>query len=562
MREKGNPKRRLGLKKSLVLIPLLVLLIGITTITIVSVQYTRDSIVESVKTSSVFTTEQLGVRLYDAMSSASINFEDFQYIMEDFAEGEEVVFAVIVDHSLTAAAHSNTERIGLDLSENIAAKTAVIDGQMYDSEYEYTDQKIPVYEVIVPMVIDNEIKGAIYVGYDLTFLEDEISSMTMSVLFLNVFIFVVMGLILAFNTQRSIKVINKLKTHMGFIQNGDYAQPVDPRILSRQDEFAEIANSIVDVQSSMVIMVNDIKNLSGNVSSESNNLSEVTLEASRSADEVAKTMEQISHSANDQAKDTEVGVQEIVSLGDTLESNNIKIQELSDLVDHVKALKDEGLLSIEQLNVKTNQNITFSKEVNAVITKTNSSVANIQRASEMIKNISDQTNLLALNAAIEAARAGEAGRGFSVVADEIRKLAEDSKRFTDEIGSIVEGLTTETQQAVETMDELDIVVHEQADSAGTVAQKFDGISNAIDGIFGAIEVVTQSQGILHKKKEEIIRIMENLSAISEENAASSEEANAAVEEQTAAFEQISDASESLALVAKKLNTLIAQIKTS
>jgi len=186
----------------------------------------------------------------------------------------------------------------------------------------------------------------------------------------------------------------------------------------------------------------------------------------------------------------------------------------------------------------------------------NESAEKIETASEMIQSIADQTNLLALNAAIEAARAGEAGRGFAVVADEIRKLAEQSNSFTNDIKGVIDELKTKSSNAVDLIQETKQVVDEQAGSVGETEGKFTNIAEAIDAIKGVIDKLNQSSALMGENKNSIIQITQNLSAFSEENAASTEEASAAMEEQSATVEEIASSGDNLAKVAEELKTLI------
>ena len=184
----------------------------------------------------------------------------------------------------------------------------------------------------------------------------------------------------------------------------------------------------------------------------------------------------------------------------------------------------------------------------------------VEVASQMIQNIADQTNLLALNATIEAARAGEAGRGFAVVADEIRKLAEQSNDFTNDIKTIIDELRQKSTGAVEAMIEVKDIVNKQNISVKSTEEKFEMIAQAIETVKDVIEKLNQSSKIMNMNKDAIVNLMHNLSAVSEENAAGTEEASASMQQQLESISMISESGEELALIADELKSLIDKFK--
>jgi len=336
--------------------------------------------------------------------------------------------------------------------------------------------------------------------------------------------------------------------------------PMDDKLNERSDEIGEIFRSLNKMQNNLIELVNSIFKEADLVVKESEQLSVASTQSAAASVEVTKTIDEIAQGAMDQARETESGATRNQELGRIIDSNQGIVKNLNQLVVDVDQLKTEGLNTIRELVVKTDESSNISGEVQKVISDTSESAMKIEKASSMIKNISEQTNLLALNAAIEAARAGEAGRGFAVVADEIRKLAEQSNSFTDEIATVIEELSNKVSYAVETMDKSIDINKDQVESVQLTSRKFEDIQNAIDKMRESIEDLNKSGLDMNEKKDELVTIIENLAAISEENAAGTEEVSASSQEQTATMEEINNTSANLAGLAKEMKKAVAKFE--
>lgn len=342
----------------------------------------------------------------------------------------------------------------------------------------------------------------------------------------------------------------------------DISENISEKLLKRKDEVGGLAMALQEITANLRGIVKEINTSSEDVVASSEELTAISQQSAMSATEVSKTIEEIAQGASDQAISTEEGASKATLLGDTIERDQIYTRNVNKASSRIEESVVQGLKEIDNLSRITEESSEATNEIYEVILKTNESSQKIGQASGVISSIANQTNLLALNAAIEAARAGDAGRGFSVVAEEIRKLAEESSKSTKSIDEMVVDLQRNAGHAVETMERVAEIAKEQANSAKVNKEKYMTIQQAVNEAKIAVEELNTSGEEMERMKNEILNVLQNLSATAEENSAATEEVAATMQEQSAAMESIAEASEELSSLSQKMQGIIAKFKTN
>ena len=324
---------------------------------------------------------------------------------------------------------------------------------------------------------------------------------------------------------------------------------------------------ILVLTDAMKTMLGNLRSLISNITKNANIAASSAEELSASSEQVNASSQQVSSTIQEVAKggqdlsrlsgETKSSIEEVGNATKMVADNSQKTAENASnaqktAVDGLGAGKraGESMTQIMETAEKTSGNIaaldTKSQEIGKII--------------DVINNISEQTNLLALNAAIEAARAGEAGRGFAVVADEVRKLAEESQKATTQIADLITAVQEETKTSVSGMDSTKKAVDKGSAVINEAVQSLENISELVKGIAGQVQEVSAAAQESQAGVEKVSKSAAEVSAIAEESAAASEEVSASMEETTASMTQVSEAAQSLAQGAEDLKKIVSEFK--
>ncbi|WP_313559407.1 methyl-accepting chemotaxis protein [Ruminiclostridium cellobioparum] len=446
---------------------------------------------------------------------------------EEYSKGVEVIFNYVREGKIEeAVAYGDNIRGQVNEIKEITSVWSAYVNKMDAEILKQTDKDMKSRILLLIIMIAAAIFGAIVIGINLTRI-----------------------------IARPVKGLTEIA---GKISEGDLTQTVPET--GSGDEISELGKAFS-------LMVANLRGLIVNVNDASQELVASSEELAASSEEVSKVSEQIATAvselatgASEQAILSEKGNAEILETVEGLSRIAEEMAESNKMMEYTKTVVNNGEALVKYQEEKVLENNQTSAEVSEAITELSGKSAEIGKILEVIRGIADQTNLLALNAAIEAARAGEAGKSFSVVADEIRKLAEQSSSSVKQIDSIIKQVQASVGTAVAKMDKSKAAVEEQTAALENTVSAFNDIAREVDTISGKILLVAEASEALSKKAVLAGDDMTGIASVAQQTAASTQEVAASAEEQSSTVRQITDAAEGLSQLAVQLQESISRFQ--
>jgi len=357
---------------------------------------------------------------------------------------------------------------------------------------------------------------------------------------------------------KAVKVINTAITRMTWL---DFSDSKDIDLFSRKkDEFGQIAGSMEILEKKLSETLNNITNQSEKLSNASLHLSESASMMNETTNEVGRAVQEIADGAGNQADETQSASENVIKIGNMIEETNKEVELLREAMREMRNAYQEAEENFRALGEVNEQTKASVEEIAKQTMTTNESAIQIREVTALITDIAEETNLLSLNASIEAARAGEAGRGFAVVASEIQKLADQSSSSAKQIETIIDKLMTDSNQAVQTMDETREIIKKQNENMNSTKDAFGEISEGLQNSVEGIRSIARKVEEMDEARIKVVDTVQNLTAIAEENAAGTQESSASVTQIGSIMADLDENASGLKDIAQALNDEMGRFK--
>ncbi|NLZ54113.1 MAG: HAMP domain-containing protein [Thermoanaerobacteraceae bacterium] len=410
-----------------------------------------------------------------------------------------------------------------------------------------------------PIVHKGEVIGIVGVDYDVEqgylVLKEMINNILILAVMLAAFALII-GFIFSKRISRPLErlaaVTNKIS---------DFDLDIETVDIKAKDEIGNLTKAFNLMVTSIKDIVKDTKRSTNTVREMSKSLFSISEHVDTQINEISKAIHHVAEAITEQAYDIDKGSKQTGELAESIEKVADSITAITDVFSQVYNLNDRGSGAIDLLIQKSREEDEAVKEAESNIKDMDESSQKISVILDTVEQISEQTNLLALNASIEAARSGEHGRGFAVVAEEIRKLADESAKSTEQIKGLITAIQGRSDKAVKSMEISKKIAGEQNRIVNETGKIFRELSDTIKKLAENIETIEMLNSDMNLKKDAIVSMIGAIQDSAEEISAVSQETSASSQEILSSVNQLKEHSETLNHLAEELGEKIDRFKT-
>ena len=446
--------------------------------------------------------------------------------------------------------------VGTKASEAII-KTVLQEGKSFSGYAEVLGNRyLSAYKPLKNQ--SGQVVGMLFMGIPTKELDEIQSGFIWTIAIAVIVLLIVVGAISWLVIGRVVKQLNGLVGHMGEMSQGNLR--LEPLPVTSSDEIGLMSEEFNAMLKNLRGLITQMANSAEQVAASSEELTASSQQAAEAATHVAQTVVEVAGGMDKQLSSVDSAKQNIDAAFIDINTMTEKAAVVTENTEQMAGAADHGAELMNNAMEKMNgieQSVANSAQV---VKKLGENSKQIGQIVESISAIADQTNLLALNAAIEAARAGEAGRGFSVVAEEVRKLAEQSQLSAEEIKERIAVIQGDTADAVVAMEAGTNEVALGTQAIREVGEQFQDITARVASIKSEMVEINDEVQKVSKGMQGIVTAMDTIDEVSRSTSEETQTISAAAEEQSASSEEIASASHSLADLATELQSATGQFK--